>query len=150
MRLEQLMYKPFQVQEQELECQRHYNHDDLIYLSPYPMYSLSSPLGRRSGPLGDSIFDRLDHFASLSSPLSSISGPLRLEGGPRGFKIFEDSKGGAPLMRLDYPSLHGLPEKHIQYGEKDYTGRNGDEAADLLAEILRLNTKIKFPGEENK
>jgi len=102
------------------ERQRVYTIVDLEYLSASALYGISGPLGE--------------------------SGPLRLEGGgPRGFKILGSS---GPLMRLDYPSHHGLPEMHLQYGKKDFFERSGNEAADILAEVLRLNPKIKFPGTE--
>jgi len=124
MQLEQTleMYQPMQIQRTKPEMQRVYTIVNLESLSASALYGISGPLGG--------------------------SGPLRLTGGPRGFKILGNS---GPLMRLDYPAHHGLPEMHLQYGKKEFLGRSGNEAADILAEVLRLNPKIKFPGiDEDK
>ncbi len=153
MQLEKIIYRPTQKQRTIPERQRVYTIVDLEYLSAGVLYGLlsSDPLGQcNSSPLGfssGSIFDRMDDFVKLSRPLEIESIPLRLKCGPRGFKIFDESKGGAPLIRLDYLPHGSKPPMHIQYGEShEDSGRSGKEAAELLAKILELNKKIKFPG----
>jgi len=65
-------------------------------------------------------------------------------------------EGNSPLIRVDREGHHGLPADHLQYGGSDesageypYTGRSGDEAYDILAEVYRLSKlPIKLPGED--
>jgi hypothetical protein len=89
-----------------------------------------------------------------SKPLGDLfkSEPLRIGCSPRGIKLFgEEIK--IPLMRFDYPADQdgSKPEKHLHCGT-GYFGRNGNEAADILAEIIRLTKRpITFsPYSEDK
>ena len=78
-----------------------------------------------------------------SKPLSSK--PLTIKGTGKSFKIFTPEMN-TPLTRIDLKS-HEYGDMHIQHGKKDYFERRGDEAADIFAEIYRLNPKLKFPWE---
>ncbi|MFH0752343.1 MAG: hypothetical protein V1914_01970 [archaeon] len=79
---------------------------------------------------------------------SSYGSALRISSrADKGVAIFSEN-GGAPLMRLDFEDHHGMPKNHLQYGEHDYTGRHGNEAAEIFASVFVSNTKIKFPWEK--
>ncbi len=39
---------------------------------------------------------------------------------------------------------------HLQYGHSDYTGRHGEEAADIFATMIVSNPNIRFPGETDE
>lgn len=58
------------------------------------------------------------------------------------FKIFEGP--GAPLVRYDLKP-HEFGSSHLQYGANLFTGRVGNEAADIFATLLKNNPKINFP-----
>lgn len=122
-----------------------------IYTSGLEMYTGAGIPSKFGGCLGGPSFNGPVSFKAPSAPGMSIGGPrpfiapssLKLVGTGNSFKIFGGP--GAPLLRYDLKSHHGLPEKHLQYGENFYTGRHGDEAADIVAEIIRKNYKIKLP-----
>jgi hypothetical protein len=81
-------------------------------------------------------------FGIVETPL------MKLTGTRGGLKI-QPIQGGTPIARLDFDH-HEFGDQHLQFGEKTFTGRKGNEAADIFAEILRLNPKIKFPGEDEE
>ena len=118
-----------------LEEQIYFNSRDLENLSAKVLYVF------QSRPLGD-LFK---------------SEPLRLDASPRSIKLFEMGNN-IPLVRLDYPSQGKNPPMHLQYGKgeegNNNPNRNGDEAADILAEIMRLTKRPLsfFPSieDENK
>ena len=91
---------------------------------------------------------RASRISSTFGSGSKSEENLYLTASEKSIKIFSEEKRGAPLIRFDFSANHGLPAKHLQYGEKDYCGRSGDEAADILATIFVKNTKIKFPWEK--
>lgn len=146
--------------------QRTYDSRDLEYLSSSELYGIpSNPFGAPSpGPLGipgPRSFRlpsplpapkpiELPKFESIKLP-SSLSldyDRLSLIGSKKGYKIFDSNNGGAPLMRLDFDSHHGLPKNHLQHGEHDYFGRSGKEALEIFTEMYLKNKNIKFPWEE--
>jgi len=59
----------------------------------------------------------------------------------KSWKIFDESKGGAPLLRVDYEAHHGKPPAHLQYDKSFYTGRHGEEAFETFVDVF-LKTKI--------
>ncbi|MEK6932714.1 MAG: hypothetical protein AABW56_02870 [Nanoarchaeota archaeon] len=61
---------------------------------------------------------------------------FRLESNSKNIKLFS-SEVNIPLIRIDREAHHGLPPNHLQLGKSLYTGRSGDEAYDLVAEILK-------------
>ena len=91
-------------------------------------------------------------FGSAPTPPSSFgnggSYNLYLSATESSYKIFDSEKGGAPLIRLDLNPHHGMPSKHLQFGEDFYTDRKGEEAVEIFSQILILNHKIRFPGEK--
>src|SRR3989338_5643177 len=138
MQLEQTLeiYRPIQ---RTQERQRGYTVVDLESFSASALYN-SGPFGG-SGPLGcglggGSIFDKMDKFAS--------SRPLEFKPKGMSYKII-DPELKIHLLRLDLDSHHRKPAPHLQYGKTFFTERTGNEAADMLAEILRRNSKIKWP-----
>jgi hypothetical protein len=146
MRLEQTleMYRPSEIYDEK----KTYTFQDLEYLSASALY-IGGPLG--SGPLMPRSRPLMPKFSEPLRPIPKpepISIPeLNLDFTGKSYKILDSGKGGSPVTRLDLKP-HEFGNIHLQHGERDYFGRNGDEAADLFAEILRLNPKIKFPGEK--
>ena len=63
-----------------------------------------------------------------------------------GFKILlEENK---PLMRFDVKH-HEHGDKHIQWGYDEFTGRLGNEAADIFGSVMKIiGGSLKFPWEE--
>ena len=61
-----------------------------------------------------------------------------LETPPRSIKIF-DSDIKTPLIRLDLVQHEKKPPFHLQYGDEFYTGRHGNEAVDIMGDILKKN-----------
>lgn len=68
---------------------------------------------------------------------------IRLAGNRNSLKV-EPVDGGVPLVRFDFKD-HEFGDKHLQFGEKTFTGRTGDEAAEIFAHILVSNPRIKMP-----
>jgi hypothetical protein len=79
--------------------------------------------------------------------------PLRIGGGPRGIKLFE-GQDTTPLVRVDYPKHGKNPPFHLQYGGKEKDGcnpeRSGDEAVDILAQLLTLTKRPLYSSEGNE
>lgn len=60
-------------------------------------------------------------------------------------------EGGSPLLRVDRNAHDGKPENHLQFGFGTYTGRHGEEAYDIFAEVFRFSKhNINIGGEERE
>jgi len=75
-------------------------------------------------------------------PISSKNFIMNINQGAT--RIMSDERGLAPLLRIDRQAHHKMPANHLQYGKKLYTGRHGDEAYDILAEVYVNNPNIKI------
>ena len=74
--------------------------------------------------------------------------PLEIKSTAKSIKISEEG-GGAPLVRMDYRAHHGKEPMHLQYGPDIDAKRTGNEAADIIAEIIQKTKKsFKLPGSE--
>ena len=94
------------------------------------------------------LYDAIDRY--LRDTLVFYTGkPLYFSVTPKSFKIFK-SEGGSPLLRVDRFAHHRMPDNHLQYGHEFYTDRHGDEACDILAEVLKNNSDIEFMKKNDK
>ena len=74
------------------------------------------------------------------------SEPLSIKSNQKGIKLFGEEIQ-TPLIRFDYSAdLNGSkPAKHLHYGT-DYLGRNGNEAVDILCQLITLTKRPLFSG----
>ena len=138
MQLEQNLEMYRQMQRTVPKRQVVYTIVDLEYLSANALYT----------PKPGDDFGGLPMFSLGDAQLDFGSGQPRIISGKRGIKI-QSEEGSIPLVRLDFPAMHGLPKNHLQFGEGTYTGRHGNEAADLIAQIIVNNARLKFPGMDD-
>jgi len=149
MKLEQQMYKISRVGKERI-----YTIGNLENLSATALYygegggSSGFSGGIGGGGFGGIGKKECNKYGIVITPLMEDSEPLNLIGTGSSFKIFTP-KLSYPLVRFDLDN-HEFGEKHLQYGKEDYFGRSGNEAADIFAELLRLNPKIKFPGMDEE
>ena len=144
MRLEQITRH---YEETPKEEEVFYNRFELYLFGAIQFYTIggSGPLGGNfaSRPLSfardfgrESIFDRMNRLAA--------SRPLTLEQKGSSFKVFSPDTS-TPLLRLDLKP-HEFGKPHLQYGEDLFTGRTGEEASDIFAQILKTSRhNIRWP-----
>lgn len=90
------------------------------------------------------VSDLCKSFSSVSShAISSPTMTFKMSESGKNAKIFS-SDGGAPMVRLDFDDHHKMPKNHLQYGEKFFTGRHGDEAVNIFADIFTKSKKMKM------
>tara|TARA_Y100000310_G_scaffold193198_1_gene193167 strand:+ start:381 stop:845 length:465 start_codon:yes stop_codon:yes gene_type:complete len=81
--------------------------------------------------------------AVIKAKYASRSSRGRLDVSPNTTRLFMEGNS-TPVMRVDRNAHHGKPADHLQYGDGLYTGRNGNEAYDILGEIFRLNPQMSL------
>ncbi|MFH1210780.1 MAG: hypothetical protein V1645_02575 [archaeon] len=115
-----------------------------------------------SGPWAPSISAQIESFhakqVEMSSPIPEPftppkwdpPDPMGLSFG-KGTTKFMGPEIDTPLMRIDRHAHDGLPDNHLQFGRGDYTGRHGNEAYDIYAQVFKETKRpIEFPFDEKK
>lgn len=95
-------------------------------------------------------FDPPKLSVPIIGSLATISEPLGISIKPNSTKLFvEEVK--SPLIRIDRKAHDGLPTDHLQFGANTYTGRHGNEAYDIVAEVMKSTKReLLFPFDEKK
>ncbi len=146
--LEQILYQPPLNKRGYRKTIDEYAEGTFALFTPFDPLKPFEPV---CGPWGPSESYQREQFGQKrreSNPVMPTE-PMGFSIKPNSTRLFgEESE--PPLLRIDRKAHHGLPKNHLQYGEKDYTGRYGDEAYDILGEVFKKSKRnILFPFDED-